>query len=155
MNSHDTSPPMPPPPAEGSRDSRIAEMTDFLMLAQRSCFLDLSSDLNKGRVSYAQLFLLGSLAEDGAMTMSEIAARMGHSTAAATGLVDRLQRLGYVERSHAEDDRRKILVEVTNEGRRLVSTIRQGLSASLAKLMADADASPDAASAKGEPQGRA
>lgn len=151
MNSHDTSPPMSAPPTESARNSRIAEMTDFLMLAQRSCFLDLSSDLNKGRVSYAQLFLLGSLAEDGAMTMSEIATRMGHSTAAATGLVDRLQRLSYVKRSHAEDDRRKILVAVTEEGRQLVSTIRKGLSASLAKLMADADASPEATSVKGAP----
>lgn len=124
------------------------------MLAQRSCFLDLSSDLNKGRVSYAQLFLLGSLAVDGAMTMSEIASRMGHSTAAATGLVDRLQRLGYVERSHAEDDRRKILVAVTEEGRKLVATIREGLSASLAKLMADADASPEVESAGREAQSR-
>jgi len=39
--------------------------------------------------------------------MSGIALKMGHTTAAATGLVDRLEKLGYVQRSHALDDRRK------------------------------------------------
>ena len=33
---------------------------------------------------------------------------MGHSTAAATGLVDRLEKLGYVQRLHASDDKEKL-----------------------------------------------
>jgi predicted transcriptional regulator len=33
--------------------------------------------------------------------MTEIASRMGHTTAAATGLVDRLEKLGLVRRVHA------------------------------------------------------
>lgn len=109
------------------------------MLAQRSCFLDISKDLNAGKISYAQLFLLGSLEPGQAITMSEIARKMGHSTAAATGLVDRLQKLGYVDRMHAEDDRRKILVTVTDKGRKLVKRMREGLATSLARMLVDMD----------------
>ena len=118
----------------------IDQLADFLMLAQRSCFLDLSKDLNAGRISYAQLFLLGSLDQTESLTMSEIARRMGHSTAAATGLVDRLQKLGYVDRMHAEEDRRKIMVMITDKGRRMVRRMRETLASSLARLLAGLDA---------------
>ena len=54
--------------------------------------------------------------------MSQIAARMRHTTAAATGLVDRLESLGHVERAHSTDDRRKILVRITARGSELVAS---------------------------------
>ena len=50
--------------------------------------------------------------------MSAIAQKMGHTTAAASGLVARLENLGYVMRSHASDDRRKVMVCITPRGRR-------------------------------------
>lgn len=71
--------------------------------------------------------------------MSEIAKKMGHSTAAATGLVDRLQKLGYVARMHAEEDRRKILVMITEKGRRIIRKMREGLASSLAKMLVQMD----------------
>ena len=57
--------------------------------------------------------------------MSGIAAKMGHTTAAATGLVDRLEKLEYVQRSHALDDRRKVMVRITKKGSDLVAEIHR------------------------------
>jgi DNA-binding MarR family transcriptional regulator len=111
------------------------QLADFLMLAQRSCFLEISRDLNAGRISYAQLFLLGCLEQAESLTMSEIAKKMGHSTAAATGLVDRLQKLGYVARM-------KILVMITEKGRRILRKMREGLASSLAKMLVQMDGKP-------------
>ena len=71
--------------------------------------------------------------------MSDIAKKMGHSTAAATGLVDRLEKLGYVERVHAAEDRRKIMVRITSKGVDLVSEMRGEIATDLAELMAEAD----------------
>jgi len=45
--------------------------------------------------------------------MTDIAKKMGHSTAAATGLVDRMEKLDFMERVHAKEDRRKIMVRIT------------------------------------------
>ena len=64
--------------------------------------------------------------------MTEIADKMTHTTAAATGLVDRLENLGYVQRMHASDDRRKVLVRITPKGLALVGRIRQDIVAKLA-----------------------
>ena len=116
-------------------------LADFMMMAQRSCLLDLSNDLNEGKVSYAQFFLLGYLDDQDSLTMTDIAKKMGHSTAAATGLVDRLQKLGYVNRIHAEDDRRKILVRISNQGRGLVRRLRDSLAESVANMMSGMDSS--------------
>jgi DNA-binding MarR family transcriptional regulator len=71
--------------------------------------------------------------------MSAIAKKMGHSTAAATGLVDRLEKLGFVERVHAAEDRRKIMVRITSSGSEIVSTMRQHIASELANIMEDLD----------------
>jgi len=71
--------------------------------------------------------------------MSDIAQKMGHSTAAATGLVDRLQDLNLVERVHAVDDRRKIMVRITKTGAELVSKMRGEIASSLSDVMAEMD----------------
>jgi len=86
-------------------------------------------------VSFPQYFLLGFLALEKHLTMSEIAAKMGHTTAAATGLVDRLEKLGYVRRMHASDDRRKIEVQITPAGLCLVAQIREDMVTSLGGMM--------------------
>jgi DNA-binding MarR family transcriptional regulator len=70
---------------------------------------------------------------------------MGHSTAAATGLVDRLEKLGYMERTHAIDDRRKVLVRITSRGLELVSRLRDELQNQVAAAMSETS-SEDAAS---------
>ena len=47
-------------------------LADFIMFTQRSFLLNLSKELNKGNVSYAQFFLLGYLAKEDYLTMTLI-----------------------------------------------------------------------------------
>ncbi|MCH1420379.1 MAG: MarR family transcriptional regulator [Akkermansiaceae bacterium] len=114
-------------------------LADFVMMTQRSCILNLSSELNRGNISFPQFFLLTYLSSENYLTMSAIAKKMGHSTAAATGLVDRLEKLGFVERVHAAEDRRKIMVRITSSGSEIVSTMRQHIASELANIMEDLD----------------
>ena len=110
-------------------------LADVIMFAQRSFLLDLSKELNKGNISYAQFFLLGYLANEDYLTMTDISKKMGHSTAAATGLVDRLEKLGYVQRLHAADDRRKVMVQITRKGIEMVSRLRNAIADSISEVM--------------------
>jgi DNA-binding MarR family transcriptional regulator len=114
-------------------------LADFVLFTQRSCILNLSNELNKGNVSFPQFFLLTYLSSEEYLTMSDIAKKMGHSTAAATGLVDRLEKLSYVERVHAAEDRRKIMVRITSKGVDLVSKMRSEISNDLADILAEMD----------------
>ncbi|MCP4847090.1 MAG: MarR family transcriptional regulator [Verrucomicrobiaceae bacterium] len=115
-------------------------LADFIMFTQRSFLLNLSKELNKGSVSFAQFFLLGYLAKEDYLTMTDISKKMGHSTAAATGLVDRLEKLGYVQRLHASDDRRKVMVQITRKGIDLVDKMREDIVENLVEVMAGMDA---------------
>ena len=114
-------------------------LADCVIFTQRSCILNLSSELNKGNISFPQFFLLAYLSSEEYLTMSDIAKKMGHSTAAATGLVDRLEKLFYVERVHAAEDRRKIMVRITSKGVELVSKMRKEIAKDLATILADMD----------------
>ncbi len=114
-------------------------LADFVLFAQRGCILNLSKELNRGNLSYSQFFLLTYLSSEEYLTMSDIAAKMAHSTAAATGLVDRIEKLGYVERAHASEDRRKIMVRITAKGTEFVSHMRKEIATDLAGILSAMD----------------
>ena len=122
-------------PVEASPD----RLADFIMFTQRSFLLDLSEELNKGNISYAQFFLLGYLAKEDYLTMTDISKKMGHSTAAATGLVDRLEKLGYVQRLHAAEDRRKVMVQITRKGLELVTRLRDVIASNISDAMTESN----------------
>jgi len=114
-------------------------LADIFTVLQRCFVLNLSKELARGNVSFSQYCLLSFLREQAQLSMSEIAQRMGHTTAAATGLVDRLEKLGHVKRTHGQDDRRKILVQATASGAALVAEVRDDMVSNLLKMMAVLD----------------
>ncbi len=54
-----------------------------------------------------------ALRSDGPITAGRLAELSGLSTGAVTGVIDRLEKAGYVRRVRDPHDRRKVLVEVT------------------------------------------
>ena len=124
------------------------QLADFVLFSQRSCILRRSPELTNGKVSYPQFFLLTYLAEEECLSMSNIAKMMGHSTAAATGMVDKLQELGHLKRYTAAADRRKIMVRITEQGRALVAQMRSSIAADLAQMMAKEDSETPMSSAR-------
>ena len=120
-------------------DTRIradAERLSHIVMEMQRCFvLRLCKELAPGNVSFPQFFLLAYLDQKEVLTMSAIAQKMGHTTAAASGLVARLENLGYVIRSVARDDRRKVMVCITPKGSALVRRIREEMVGNLMKIM--------------------
>jgi DNA-binding MarR family transcriptional regulator len=113
-----------------------AERLSHIIMEMQRCFvLHLCKELAPGGVSFPQFFLLAVLDQREVLTMSAIAQKMGHTTAAASGLVARLENLGYVVRSSAPDDRRKVMVCITEKGSALVCRIREEMVGNLMKMM--------------------
>lgn len=54
---------------------------------------------------------------DGPMPAGRLAEQAGLSTSAVTSVIDRVQRLGMLRRTSDPADRRKVLVELTEQGR--------------------------------------
>jgi DNA-binding MarR family transcriptional regulator len=113
-----------------------AERLSHIILEMQRCFLlHLCKELAPGNVSFPQFFLLAYLDRKEVLSMSEIAKKMGHTTAAASGLVARLENLRYVMRSAARDDRRKVMVCITVKGSALVRRIREEMVGNVMKIL--------------------
>jgi DNA-binding MarR family transcriptional regulator len=79
------------------------------------------------------------LAEEGPVPAGRIAEAMGITSGAVTGLVDRLERAGWVERARHELDRRQVVVQLAADRRALIDAgrvLRDGL---LADALAELD----------------
>lgn len=113
----------------------VERLSHIIMEMQRCFVLHLCKELAPGNVSFPQFFLLAYLDQKEVLTMSAIAQKMGHTTAAASGLVARLENLGFVVRSVAREDRRKVMVCITPKGSALVRRIRQEMAGNLMKIM--------------------
>jgi len=74
-------------------------------------------------ISMAQLHILYTLQRGGEMPMSRLAEVLHVSLSSATGLIDRIEERGFVERAHVPEDRRIVLIRVTDAGRRMLEEV--------------------------------
>lgn len=111
------------------------ELASIILHTQRSWILKIAPKLTDMHLTYPQFFLLCYLSTEKSLAMSNIAKMMGHSTAAATGMVDKLQEMGYIQRTAAASDRRKIMVKITSHGCKFVDSIHDVMAADLAIML--------------------
>src|SRR4051794_30859664 len=74
-------------------------------------------------VNRTALRCLDVLDQRGPMTAGELAEAAGITTGAVTGLLDRLEALGYARRLRDSSDRRRVLVEMTPKARKAAMKI--------------------------------
>ncbi len=74
---------------------------------------------SKVSLTWAQLFLLQILKEDGPSNPSTIAGKMGVTLGAITSLADKLVNQGLISRERSSDDRRRVKISLTKEGEEL------------------------------------
>jgi DNA-binding MarR family transcriptional regulator len=79
----------------------------------------------KVSLSLVHLHVLTVLESDGPLSMSHLAEALDVSVASATGIVDRMEQRGLVERRREADDRRVILVHPTDAGDAVFRTIAE------------------------------
>ena len=74
-------------------------------------------------VSMAQLHIMYTLQRTGEMTMSHLADVLNVSLSNATGLIDRMEERGFIERYGVPTDRRIVLVRVTPSGEAMLGEV--------------------------------
>lgn len=84
-----------------------------------------ANELYKGKITLPQFLILDFLNRQGESQMTHLANFMHVTTAAMTGIVERLVRDGYLVRVYETKDRRIIKVKLTSKGNELVKRINQ------------------------------
>lgn len=88
-----------------------------------------------------EMIALGIVQVEGRQTPSELARKVGMTSASVTELLDRLERAQLVKREAHPTDRRKVLVGLTPRAQEAVTTVYRRLDAVLAGATSpDADA---------------
>ncbi|MFL5675243.1 MAG: MarR family winged helix-turn-helix transcriptional regulator [Chloroflexota bacterium] len=83
-------------------------------------------------ISMTQLHVMHLLERHGEIAMRHLAEMLDVSDSAATGLIDRIEERGFVERIRVPEDRRIVLVRITPAGRQTLEDVE----ASRADIMA-------------------
>ena len=119
--------------------------TDAVALADalRPALLRISRELRREAraegVSPAQVSLLVSIKYAPGIGVGELAAQERVSPPALTKHVDRLERDGLVTRTQSENDRRRVGLDLTDEGRRVLRRVRSRRTAWLASRLRELD----------------
>jgi DNA-binding MarR family transcriptional regulator len=113
-------------PATSSPAAEAWALMQRLFGPHRRRFMALAAE---HELSPPQLGALKALDPDHPLAMSELAAILGCDNSNVTGIVDRLEYRGLVERRPAEHDRRVKLLALTPEGHELRETLSDRLHA--------------------------
>lgn len=93
----------------------VARAARRLDLSLAEMHLDLARTMN---MTPAELLALAHMGMDGSLSPSDLAKRLHMRSGAITALLDRLTEHGHVVREPHRSDRRKLVVRLTEEGRR-------------------------------------
>ena len=90
---------------------------------------------HQGSLSLIHLNVLTLLEVEGPLSMSKLAEALDVSVASATGIVDRMEQRGLVERRHDQADRRVVIVHSAPGGAKVFEDIDDHRRTGLAKLL--------------------
>lgn len=123
----------------------------FQLLAQAQRAVSQAAEreaLSRLGITPTQLALLYALEGDAPVTMADVGRLLELSPAALSGLADRCQRAGLVERQSNEQDGRTVLLAATTRGRELRRRSYPLLAALNERLVEGLDSAERAAAAK-------
>jgi DNA-binding MarR family transcriptional regulator len=113
----------------------VADIIAELTAAGRELRCIGSQRLAHGGLSLGTYHLTSILERHGPMSMRRIAELVDVSFPTATGIVDRLEERGLVERTRVPDDRRLVLVQLTEGGRQALRDVDVLKEAFLEKVL--------------------
>lgn len=98
----------------------VAEAIVYLYTESRRITKDLAGRYG---ITGPQLAVVKMLEPVGKLSLSELSERIRARNSTVTGIIDRMEREGLVERRRSEQDRRVVHIVLTRQGRQLASEI--------------------------------
>lgn len=110
----------------------------------RPVLLRLARELRKETeqlgITARQVTLLWLVKRSPGLSLAELAAQEGISPPALSGNVDRLERVGLLRRVRSQDDRRRVGLELTEDGAKLLRRVRARRTTWLTQRMRNLEA---------------
>ena len=133
----DAQPPAPGPGGDDLVDAIVAEYEPIVARTRRA----LAGVWHDRKVSKTTLFVLMQLEMHGPISMSRLAGLLDAGLPNMTGIVTRMEELGFVERVRDDRDRRVVLVRATARGGEMVQELEAIRRRQLRQLVVELDPS--------------
>jgi len=107
-------------PEQISRDLAISEIMQSLRRIFKAIQVYSQEVSQKFGITGPQLWTLKALSANGSLPLGQLSKMMYLHPSTITGVVDRLEKKGYVVRDRVHEDRRVVMVQLTPNGRKVI-----------------------------------
>jgi DNA-binding MarR family transcriptional regulator len=114
----------PPLSSDVAREETLSAVVAELNQISFRDFQGALKRFHAGSLSIVHLNLLMLLRFNGPLTMSRLAEMLDVSVASATGIVDRMEKKGVIERRRNDEDRRVVEVHVSDKGEQVFTAMQ-------------------------------
>jgi len=109
---------MPRPVARNVAIAEIMQSLRRIFKAIQDYFQEISK---KYGITGPQLWALKTVAANGSLSLGELSKKMYLHPSTISGVVDRLEKKGFVVRDRGQEDRRVVKVQLTPQGKKIVA----------------------------------
>jgi MarR family transcriptional regulator, organic hydroperoxide resistance regulator len=113
------------------KSESVSSERSVLLTLQRATHATLqliAAELVDLDLTASEINALANLADGQGRTVSQLGAAIGSRPTTLTSVLDRLERRGHITRGTHADDRRSVLIELTESGRAAAALIKQTLA---------------------------
>lgn len=103
-------------------DAVTSEVLIAIRKITQSISMNSKSLVKRVGLTGPQLMILQSIASSGEVSVGQVAKTISLSQATVTGILERLERRGFVSRRRSDSDRRRVLVQVTEGGEQVLES---------------------------------
>src|SRR5512141_2884550 len=106
-----------------SREALVDDVLGEMISIRARDWMGAMRKWHQGALSMVHLQVVMLLRSSGPLPMSRLAELLDVSVASATGIIDRMEKRGVVERRHSDSDRRVVEVHLTTAGTGIFSVM--------------------------------
>ena len=126
--------------ADAARHSHVADVSRLLMQLSWVAQKQVAFSVAQHELTVPQFLTLTILIRArGDCPMNQLAEATHQDAATMTGIIDRLERLGLVERRRSHEDRRVVLVAPTAQGEQTITLVKQARDQMMMRLFSPLD----------------
>lgn len=118
------------------REDIIADFMENMSLMRKTFMVAKGKDPNiKGQPTHAEVRFLIMISHSGPLGIKDLAQKFCMTPSAATQFVNHLVKNGFAARKEDEQDRRKLFIELTDKGKKIIKKVKEQHLASLTKML--------------------
>lgn len=115
--------------------NRSFEVLKLIKRVSQGIKQEIHKQFGEMNLTAPQGMLIGTLTKNGPMKVKDLSEMMCLSNSTVSGIIDRLEKSGHVERVRSEEDRRVVMIDVTPKTRECTGERFKGMDSLMTQII--------------------